>query len=137
MKKEFSKKWIGSRQTRKQRKYRANAHLKLKHKMLSANLSKELRKKYGRRSFTLKKGDKVKIMKGEFKGKVGKVDLVSIKNLKVSIEGMQITKKEGTKINVKFYPSNLQIQELNIEDKNRIASLTKKVPNTNNKEEKK
>jgi large subunit ribosomal protein L24 len=137
MKKEFSKKWIGSRQTRKQRKYRSNAHLKLRHKMLSANLSKELRKKYGRRNFTLRKGDKVKIMKGEFKGKVGKVDIVDMRNLKASIEGMQKTKKEGTKINVKFYSSNLQIQELNLEDKNRIASLEKNKSGSNNKEIKK
>jgi len=74
MKKEFSVKWIGSKQPRKQRKYRANAPLHIKRKFMSANLAKELRKRYGNRSFPLKKGDSIKIMRGEFKGKTGKIE---------------------------------------------------------------
>ena len=73
MKKEFSTKWIESTQPRKQRKYLANAPLSIKRKMISSNLNKELRKKYSRRNFVLIKGDEVKIMNGEFKGKRGKV----------------------------------------------------------------
>ena len=50
MKRKFSKSWKSSKQPRKQRKYSANAPLHLKRKLLSVNLSKELRKKYGKRS---------------------------------------------------------------------------------------
>ena len=48
MKQKFSTKWNSSRQPRKQRKYLANAPLHLKRVLLSANLSKDLRKRYGR-----------------------------------------------------------------------------------------
>jgi len=125
MKKKFSKHWKASKQPRKQRKYRANAPLHIRHKLMSANLDKDLRKKYGRRSFPLRKGDSVKIMRGEFKGKTGKISVVDLKKLRVAVEGIQRTKKDGTKINVWFDPSNLQIKELNLEDKKRMKAIDK------------
>ena len=90
---------------------------------MSANLSKDLRKKYSRRSFPLRKDDNVKIMIGEFKKKTGKISSVDLKKLRVSIEGIQRTKKDGSKVNVWFSPSNLQIKELNLEDKERIRAI--------------
>ena len=123
MKQKFSKHWIGSKQPRKQRKYRANAPNHLRHKLMSANLSKELRTKYGKRNFPIRKDDNVKIMRGEFKNKTGKIVSVDLKRLRISIEGIQKSKKDGTKVNVWFNPSNLQIKELNLEDKKRIVSL--------------
>tara|TARA_Y100000310_G_C20670727_1_gene810116 strand:+ start:373 stop:831 length:459 start_codon:yes stop_codon:yes gene_type:complete len=138
MKKKFSKHWNSSKQPRKQRKYRANAPLHIKHKMISANLNKDLRKKYGKRSFPLKKGDSIKIMIGEFKRKTGKVGIVDLKKLRVSIEGIQRTKKDGTKVNVWFSPSNLQIKELNLEDKKRKQALERgKKPEEDKKESEK
>src|SRR5512136_2551491 len=126
MKKEFSNAWIGSRQPRKQRKYLANAPLHIRHKLISAHLSKELRKKYGKRNFPLRKGDSVKILRGEFKKKTGKVGLVDLKRLRIAIENMQKTKKDGSKVNIWFDPSNLQIKELNLDDKKRLESLQRK-----------
>ena len=126
MKKKFSAKWIASKQTRKQRKYRANAPTHVRSKMISANLSKTLRQKYNRRSFRLRKGDEVKILKGEFKGKKGKIASLKLDKLKVTIEAMQRTKKDGTKTEVVFDPSNLQIEVFNLDDKKRIAALNKK-----------
>ncbi|MEM3405648.1 MAG: 50S ribosomal protein L24 [Candidatus Pacearchaeota archaeon] len=126
MKKKFSIKWKSSKQKRKQRKYRFNAPLHIRKKLISANLSKELRKKYNRRSFPLRKGDLVKIMRGSFKGKSGKIEKINLKKLKVSIEGIQKQKKDGTKINIWFDPSKLQIIELNLEDKKRLKKLEDK-----------
>jgi large subunit ribosomal protein L24 len=125
MKQKFSKKWKASKQPRKQRKYLANAPLHIRRIFLSSNLSEDIRKKHNRRSFSLRKGDKVKVMRGKFKGKEGKVNVVNLSTRKVSIEGLQIQKKDGTKVNIFFHPSNLQIQELNLEDKKRIKSLGK------------
>jgi len=125
MKKKFSTKWESSVQKRKQRKYIANAPLHIRHRLISANLSKELRKKYKRRSFPLRKGDNVKVMRGKFKGKTGKISEVDLRKLRVKIEGLQIQKRDGSKVNVYFEPSNLQIQELNLEDKKRILALEK------------
>jgi len=125
MKKEFSKFWKSSKKKRKQRKYLANAPIDIRRKFLSANLSKELRKKYGRRSFPLRKGDNVKVLRGKFKGKTGKINVINLKKLKVAVEGVQLTKKDGTKTNVMLHPSKLQIIELNLEDKKRVSLIKK------------
>jgi large subunit ribosomal protein L24 len=126
MKKKFSAKWNGSRQPRKQRKYLANAPIHTRRKLVSSNLSKELRKKYGKRNFPLRKGDKVSIMTGEFNKKSGNVDSIDLNRLRVIVSGIHRTKKDGTKINVYFDPSNLQIKELNLDDKKRLESLQRK-----------
>lgn len=112
MKKKFSKKWKASSQPRKQRKYRANAPMHIKRKFVSVNLSKELRKKEGKRNIPIRKNDKVKICRGKFKGKEGKILEVNLKKSKVIIEGIQVKKMDGSKANVKMQPSNLQIIEL-------------------------
>ncbi len=125
MKQKFSTKWKASKQPRKQRKYRANAPLHIRRKFMSAHLSEDLKKKYERRSFPLKKDDKVKIMNGEFKGKTGKINVINNTKLKVAIEGIQRLKKDGSKVNVWFDPSNLLIQELNLEDKKRLSAIMK------------
>ena len=136
MKKKFSREWKASKQTRKQRKYRYNAPKKIKQRFLSSNLSKELKKRYNRKSFQIRKGDKVKVMIGEFKDKEGKISYLDLKKMKVGIEGIQITKKDGTKVNVKIDPSNLQIKELNLDDKKRIESLEEKTKQKGKQEEK-
>jgi large subunit ribosomal protein L24 len=112
MKNKFNKSWKSSKQPRKQRKYRANAPLHLRKKFVSVNLSKELRKKLGKRNIVIKKGDKVKIMRGKYKGKTGKILEVKLKLSKVIIEGIQVKKQDGSKANVKLQPSNLQIIEM-------------------------
>ena len=123
MKKEFSISWLSSSQPRKQRKYLYNAPLHKKHKFLSAHLSKDLRKKYGKRNLPLRKGDEVLVMRGSFKKKKAKIISVNTKRSNVTLEGLQRSKKDGTKINVVFHPSNLQIQSLNLDDKKRTSSL--------------
>ncbi|MCK9596912.1 50S ribosomal protein L24 [Candidatus Pacearchaeota archaeon] len=125
MKKEFSTAWKGSSQPRKQRKYAAKAPLHIKHKLLSVNLSKELRKKYGRRNIEARKGDTIKVMRGKFKKKQGKIIEVFTKKSKFTIEGIQVKKQDGSKANVKLRPSNLQIIELNTDDKKRMKTKNK------------
>ncbi|MCK4647707.1 50S ribosomal protein L24 [Candidatus Pacearchaeota archaeon] len=124
MKRKFSKSWKSSKQPRKQRKYAANAPLHLKRKLLSVNLSKELRKKYSKRNIPLRKGDIVKIMRGKFKGKQGKVTEVRTKMEKIFIEKVQIKKRDGSSVNVPLKASNLQITELNTEDRKRKLKIS-------------
>ncbi len=126
MKQEFSTKWESSTQPRKQRKFMANAPLHIRHRFLSANLSKDLRKKYGKRNLPLRKGDEVLIMRGAFRKKKAKVASVDLKNSRVALEGIQRTKKEGSKVNVFFHPSVLQLQTLNLDDKMRLEALNRK-----------
>ncbi len=128
---QFSKSWIKSKKPKKQRLYRFNAPLHLRQKFVSCHLSKELRKKYGARSIGLKKGDKVNIVRGHFKGKTGKVESVSLKDGKSIISGIDIAKKDGTKTRYPVVISNLVITELNLDDKMRQKSMNRKKVNKN------
>lgn len=132
MKSTFSTAWQSSKQPRKQRKFAANAPLHLKHKFLSANLSKDLRKQHGKRSFPVRKGDEVLVMRGEFKKKKSKISSVDVKRTRVALENLQRSKKDGTKVNVWFNPSSLQIISLNLDDKKRLAAMNR----SQNKEKK-
>jgi large subunit ribosomal protein L24 len=123
MKSKFSTSWQSSKKPRKQRKFTANAPLHLKHKFLSANLSKELRKKYGKRSLPIRKGDEVLVMRGSSRKKKAKVSIVNLKRTRLALESIQRTKKDGTKVNIWFHPSSLQIQTLTLDDKQRIIAL--------------
>ena len=123
MKKKFSNSWKASKQVRKQRKFRYNAPLHIKHKFLSAHLSKELMKKYGTRNIPVKKGDTVKVARGQFKSHTGKIQRVLLKNSKVHIEGVELIKKDGSKVYYPVHASNLIITILNLEDKKRQKIL--------------
>ena len=119
MKQKFSKSWKSSKQPRKQRKYRINAPLNIKRKFLSVHLSKELIKKFSTRNIPIRKDDKVKITRGQFKGKTGKIIKVLIKKSRVFVENVQLIKNDGAKVYYPVEPSNLTILELNLTDKRR------------------
>src|SRR3989344_3775698 len=121
MKSQFSTSWVSSSQPRKQRKYRYEAPLHIRHKFLSAQLSKELRKKYGTHSVPVRTGDEVAVMRGTFKSKKSKILDVNVKTGKVTIEGLTRKKADGTKVNVYFDPCNLQIVALKLDDSRRLA----------------
>jgi len=122
MKNKFSKSWESSKQPRKQRKFRANAPNHIKRKFMAAALDKPLREKYGRRSVEVKKGDDVKIMRGKFKGKHGKVGSVDVKNTRIQIEGAQRSKRGGEKVETWFHPSKVKIISLSENDKKRFKT---------------
>ena len=126
MKTAWSSSWKASKQPRKQRKYVYNAPMHTRRKLLGAHLSKELREKYGTRSVMLKTGDKVKVMRGAHKNHIGKIDRVDATDLKVYIVGVELTKKDGSKISPPFRPSNLMITELELDDRKREMSITRK-----------
>ncbi len=123
MKQKFSKKWKSSKKPSKQRKYRFNAPLHIKQRFMRSLLSKELRSKYNKRNARVRKGDKVKIMRGQFRKHEGKVEKVDLKKSKVYVEGIGATKKDGTKTKYPINPSNIMIIELNIDDKMRKKAL--------------
>ncbi len=108
--KAFSKSWKSSKKPRKQRKYTYNAPLHLKRKLVKAKVSKEIEEKYNVKTLIVRKNDKVKILRGEYKGKEGKVIGFSKKDYrKVLIEGIELTKKAGEKKHIPIHHSNLII----------------------------
>ena len=112
-----------SKKLRKQRKFLHKAPLHLRRKMISAHLSKELREQYKRRSLPLRKGDEVKVMRGEFKGTVGKVVRINTKKYKVYVDTVKRKRSVGTEYLVPLSPSNLMIVKLNLDDKYRMKIL--------------
>ena len=120
MKSEFNKSWNSSKQPRKQVKFRANAPNHIKRTFMGSTLDKPLREKYGRRTIEVRKDDEVKVMRGKFKGKQGKVGSVDIKNTRIQIDGIQRIKAGGEKLITWFHPSKVKIIILDTEDKKRL-----------------
>nr|AJS12259.1 50S ribosomal protein L24P [uncultured archaeon] len=133
--KEWSPAWISSKQPKKQRKFRYNAPLSVKQKFLHSHLSKELRKKYDRRALRVRKGDKVLIVRGNFKKITGKVERVDTKHLKIYVEKAEVSKRDGSKALYPIDPSNVIITELVLSDKERVKVLERKKPKTDVKHE--
>jgi len=125
MKTTFTTKWRKSKQPRKQRKYNANAPKHLKGKLLTAKLSKTLIEKHKIKRTRIRKDDKVKVLRGNFKGKEGKVEQVKLKTSRVMITGIEINKKDGSKARPMIHASNLSITELNTNDKKRLKEAKK------------
>ena len=121
MKRNFSTSWISSSQPRKQRKYRFEAPFHIKHKFLSAHLSKELRAKHKIRSLPVRVGDEVLVMRGAFATKKGKIAKVNLKKSRVTVEGITRKKIDGSKLNVYLDPSKLQIISLKLDDARRLG----------------
>ncbi len=97
-------------------------------KQLGSALSKDLHKKYGKRSVRVNEGDSVKIVRGEFKGVDGKISKVSPQKNSVVIEGIKKEKTKGDKFDVYIHTSNLVVTSLSTENKWRIAKLEGKDP---------
>lgn len=93
---------------------------------MSSHLAKDLIKKYGKRNVPVRKGDLIKIMVGQFKGKTGKIDKVDAKHRKVYVEGIYTIKRDGTKMPYPIHPSNLLIISLEASDKVRRKVLERK-----------
>lgn len=113
-------------QARKVRKAQYNAPLHERHKKMGAHLSRELRVQYGKRALPVRTGDKVEIMRGKFKGTVGKIEEVNLSALRVRLENVTITRTDGTKVKPQIHPSKLMILEPNIEDPRRSRALERK-----------
>ena len=117
----WSSSWKGSKKPTKQRNYVRNAPLHIRSKLLGSHLSTVLREKHKTRSLRIRKGDKVKILRGQFRGKNGTVDRIVTKYQKIFITGIEFTKKDGSKAMYPIHPSNLTIQELEGTEKRRLG----------------
>ena len=110
------------------------ATLQTRSKQMGANLSKDLQKKYGKKSARVIEGDSITIVRGEFKGVDGKVAKISPQKSSVAIEGVKKEKTKGDKFDVYIHTSNLVITSLNSSDKWRMAKLEGKDPKKQPKE---
>lgn len=113
-----------TKQPRKQRKRLYTLPLHKRRKQMSARLSDELRKTVKKRNVPIIKGDKVRVMRGEYYGKEGKVIMVDLKKYKIGIEGITVKKpKTGKEKPVPIHPSNVMITELKLTDEKRKKAI--------------
>ncbi len=122
--KNIVKTWKGSCQPRKQRKWIARAPLHARNALLSAPLLKSLREKMHTRNIPVRKGDKIKVLRGQFKGKIGNVLRVDTKKYNVFVEGVELVRKNGAKVLYGIHPSKVMIIEVH-EDKRRFKHMKK------------
>ena len=103
-------------------------------RLLSASLSTELKTSYGRNSYPVRKGDTVKILRGDYAGIEGKITEIDTKRRRLFVEGVSREKVAGTSTNVSVHSSKVMITKLNLDDKWRAESV-KLVPTKSSTEE--
>jgi len=113
---------------RKQRKRLYNAPAHIRHKLMAAPLTKELAEKQGVKTLPVRKGDTIRIQRGDNKGFEGKISNVDMKNYRIYIEGLTREKVDGTNIFLPVHPSKVMIKNLNLNDKKRKAVIERKKP---------
>ena len=120
-----------SKQPRKQRKARYNAPPHVRRKMMASHLSgdsgNDLISEYNVRSLTVVKGDLVRIVRGDgdIIGKEALVTDIFTKNMRIGLEGINISKADGSELVRKIDPSNVIIVKLNLSDPKRKEKLDK------------
>eukprot|EP00349_Pseudokeronopsis_sp_Brazil_P000615 CAMPEP_0202955704 /NCGR_PEP_ID=MMETSP1396-20130829/238_1 /ASSEMBLY_ACC=CAM_ASM_000872 /TAXON_ID= /ORGANISM="Pseudokeronopsis sp., Strain Brazil" /LENGTH=111 /DNA_ID=CAMNT_0049672375 /DNA_START=160 /DNA_END=495 /DNA_ORIENTATION=- len=92
---------------------------------MSSHLNKDLKSKYEVRSIPVRKGDTVRVMRGTYKGREGKVLTVYRKKWCLHIEKVTKEKVNGQQVQVPIHSSNVLITNLKL-DKNRKNILERK-----------
>ena len=111
------------RRPSKQRKKIYEAQGQRLRKLLAASLSEELQMAQGRKSYPVRKGDTVKILRGDYAGVEGKVNDVDTRGQRLFVEGVTREMTSGTSTNVSVHSSKVMITKLNLDDKWRSESI--------------
>ncbi|KAI8998683.1 ribosomal protein L24 [Trametes punicea] len=110
---------------RKSRKAHFSAPSSVRRKIMSSSLSKELRAKYNTRSIPIRKDDEVRIVRGKYKGREGKVTQVYRKKWVIHVDRVQRDKSNGASVPIGIHPSKVVVTSLKL-DKDRRAILERK-----------
>ncbi|KZV73433.1 ribosomal protein L24 [Peniophora sp. CONT] len=110
---------------RKSRKAHFSAPSSVRRKIMSSSLSKELRGKHSARSIPIRKDDEVRIVRGKYKGREGKVTQVYRKKWVIHVDRVQRDKANGSTAPIGIHPSNVVVISLKL-DKDRRAILERK-----------
>jgi large subunit ribosomal protein L24 len=108
----------------RKRVYTAPKHIKSK--SIAGHLSETLRKELGKRSIPLRKGDTVKITRGNFEGKEGKIIRINREIKKIFVEKVIRKKSDGTEFEVAIDPSKIIVRDIDKSDKKRLKKKSVK-----------
>jgi large subunit ribosomal protein L24 len=104
--------------------YQAADHIR--HRIFAAHFSPELRASHLVKTFPVRSGDTVRVMRGDHKGLEGKVTRIDKRKYKIYVEGLTREKVDGTTIFMPIHPSKVMITNLNLDDKWRKKILERK-----------
>lgn len=99
---------------RKCRKAHFGAPSNLRYKLLSANLSKDLRGKYNVKSLPVRRDDEVLVVRGDYKDSKGRVNTVYRKRWCIYVDKVSETKQNGATIKIPLDPSNVVLTKLKL-----------------------
>jgi large subunit ribosomal protein L24 len=100
----------------KQRKRIYKSPIHSHKKLLKCRLDEFLREEYGLRSLVVKKGDLVRVMRGQFRDTEGKVVKVDYSGVRIYLESATTTKADGKESQIPVHPSNLMLVKLELDD---------------------
>ncbi len=110
---------------RKSRKAHFTAPSSVRRVIMSAPLSKELKEKHTVNAVPIRKNDIVKITRGSWKGREGKVTQVYRLKYCIYVEKVTRDKVNGQSVPIPIHPSNVEVTKLHL-DKDRQDLLTRK-----------
>jgi len=103
-----------SSQRRKCRKAHFGATSHLRYKLLSANLSRDLRGKYSVKSLPVRRDDEVLVVRGDYKDSKGRVNAVYRKRWCIYVDKVAETKSNGASVKIPLDPSNVVLTKLKL-----------------------
>jgi large subunit ribosomal protein L26e len=110
---------------RKARRAHFQAPSHVRRILMSARLAKELRDKYNVRAMPVRKDDEVRVMRGEHKGKAGKVTACYRLKWVIHVDKVSRERANGSSVPVGLHPSNVEITKLKLTN-SRKAILDRK-----------
>ncbi|MHA1770756.1 MAG: 50S ribosomal protein L24 [Candidatus Thorarchaeota archaeon] len=106
-----------SKSPRKQRRrISSQTPLHTHKKLLRCKLDELLREEYGVRSMVVRKGDLVRIMRGQFRDTEAKVIRVDYRHVRVYVDAATTAKADGKEAQVPLHPSNLMIVKMELDN---------------------
>ena len=97
---------------RKLRRAHFQAPSHVRRVIMSSRLSQELRAKHNVRSMPVRKDDEVKVVRGKFKGKEGKVTQCYRLKWIIHVDKVTVENARGQTVNVGVHPSNVEITKM-------------------------
>ncbi|MFA5930977.1 MAG: 50S ribosomal protein L24 [archaeon] len=116
---------MSSKKPSKTRKALYEMPMHKKAKEVASHLDEKLQKEFNKRSITIRKNDVVKIMRGAFKGKEGKITEVNRKSNKIFIEKIVTKKSNGSERQVPIDASKVLVIDIDRTDRKRTAKKGK------------
>ena len=110
---------------RKARRAHFQAPSHVRRILMSAPLSKELRAKHSVRAMPVRKDDEVRVVRGAFKGKEGKVTACYRLKWVIHVDKVQREKANGTTVAIGIHPSNVEVTKMKLTN-NRKKILERK-----------